>query len=211
MKKYWNKFQEFRKNPKKRSIALLIIYGIFFIFVYLYIHSYKNMNNNPEVNVINNEISNYEYSIEYHIEDKIFNIDGIYYDNDNKINIDSNYIIENNIIHLDNNNDLNIDIITKKLDYINIENYLKDYEYDSKTEYKDNNIKYEYTIYNQDLAKYFSDDITNNEISKIDVYKNDYIYEIEIDLSTYYGKPYIIDIKYDNINNISNIENKENT
>ena len=205
MREYLNKFNKFRKDPKKKSISLLIIYGIFFIFVFVYISGTKPINNPNEINNIITSVSNYEYEIEFNINNEIININGTYLNNENKINIDNKYNIVDNVINY-NNIIINTDLIINKFNYNSLDNFLKNYEYDSKTEYKDGNTKYEYNISNKDIANYLKEDIKEGNTT-IQVYKKDYINEISIDLSNYYNSSYMIKIKYNNINNIKSINN----
>ena len=103
MKEYLNKFNKFRKDPKKKSISLLIIYGIFFIFVFIYISGNKPINSPNDIDTNNqnqndkiNDVTSYEYTYEIIQNDLNFKGKGIYYNNKNKIEIDGNFIKENN-------------------------------------------------------------------------------------------------------------------
>lgn len=213
MKEYFRKFNEIRKNPKKRSISLLIIYGIFFIFVFIYISGSKSINTPNEINSFNDslgKVSNYEYDIEFNINDELISFNGYYLNSENKLNIDSNYTLNNNVI-MYKGIIIKYDLIINKLSYNSMDNFIKNYEYESKTEYKDSNIKYEYIINNKDIASYLGEDNKYEGNTNITVYKKDYISEIDIDLSNYYNSKYIIKIKYDSVNNISSVDinNKE--
>lgn len=207
MREYLNKFKKFRKDPKKRSISLLIIYGIFFIFVFIYVRGYNPVNSNI-VSTSKSSISNYEYSIDFNINNEVISFDGIYLDSQNKLNIDSKYMINNNIISYNNIN-ISYDFIINKLNYNSINKFIDSYEYESKTEYKDTNIKYEYIINNVDIALYLNEENRYEGNTNITIYKKDYINEVVIDLSSYYNSNYVINIKYNNINNISNITTNE--
>ena len=99
-----------------------------------------------------------------------------------------------------------MDYPLSKLLYDNINKINKDYQYESKTEYKDNNIKYVYIISNEEIAKLFNEDITTNGNVIINIYKKDYIYKVEYDLSQYYGKNYQITIEYNHVNEITNLD-----
>ena len=213
MKEYFRKFNEIRKNPKKRSISLLIIYGIFFIIVFIYIYNTKPINTPNEINSFNDslgKVSNYEYDIEFNINDELISFNGYYLNSENKLNIDSNYTLNNNVI-MYKGIIIRYDLIINKLSYNSMDNFIKNYEYESKTEYKDSNIKYEYIINNKDIASYLGEDNKYEGNTNITVYKKDYISEIDIDLSNYYNSKYIIKIKYESVNNISSVDinNKE--
>lgn len=210
MKKY---LKELKKNSKKKSTILLIIYIIFFIFVFIYInsHSSNNIVNNKEI-INKNEINNYEYSYEFIVNDSAININGIYLDNKEMFELDNiKYYIQDNKIYLNNESDeVNIDYPLLYLNYNLLKDFINKYPYESKTEYNDKNKKYEYKINNEEIAKYFNDEVNNPGISNIIVYENKYIYKIEIDLTSYYNlNNYKIIINYNNINNISNIQINE--
>lgn len=216
MKEYLKKLKELKKNSKKKSTILLIIYMIFFIFVFVYIrsHSYANNSNliDKKENINQDVISNYEYSYEFLVNNDIININGIYIDNKEMFELDNiKYYIQDNKVYLNNEIDeITLDYPLIYLNYNSFKDFIKKYAYESKTEYKDKNIKYEYKINNDEIAKYFNDEVYNQGISNIIVYENNYIYKIEIDLSSYYNvNNYKIIINYNNINNISNIQVNE--
>lgn len=204
MKEYLNKFNKFRKDPKKKSISLLIIYGIFFIFVFIYISGNKPINSPNDIDTNNqnqndniNDVTSYEYTYEIIQNDLNFKGKGIYYNNKNKIEIDGNFIKENNY-------QISFAILyDNKLNYNNLDNFLKNYDYESKTEYKDGNIKYEYIINNNDMIKYLNIEL-NEGYTNISVIRNDYINEVNINLSNNYS----IKINYNNINNINSVDTK---
>lgn len=211
MKEYYNKFKEFRKDPKKRSISLIILYGIFFLFVIIYIRGNNSVNNIEQKEEVNNteNVTNYEYSYEINVDDDIINVDGIFLDNKELFEIDNiKYFIQDNKIFLNNQNEevsLNYPLI--HLNYNSLKKFINSFAYESKTEYKDSNTKYEYNINNNEVAKFFEEDNNNDGLTNIIVYESEFINKIEINLSNYYNKnKYIITVNYNNINNISNIQ-----
>lgn len=200
MKEKYHKIKEFLANPKKKSLTLIIIYAIFFGFVFLYINSSKSIDSNITINNNNNNnninISSYEYIYEFN-ETKItgtyYNSKLVFYIDNTKYDIDESVNIK----------ELNIDYPIIELSYNNIKKFLDNITYESKTEYKDGNTKYEYILNNQEFNDYFRLNI-KDELVNIIVYEKDYINEIEINSS------YKINVYYNNINNITNIEtNKE--
>ena len=214
MKEYYNKFKEFRKDPKKRSISLIILYGIFFLFVIIYIRGNNSVNNIEQKEEVNNteNVTNYEYSYEINVDDDIINVDGIFLDNKELFEIDNiKYFIQDNKIFLNNQNEevsLNYPLI--HLNYNSLKKFINSFVYESKTEYKDSNTKYEYNINNNEVAKFFEEDNNNDGLTNIIVYESEFINKIEINLSNYYNKnKYIITVNYNNINNISNIQINE--
>lgn len=191
MREKYHKMKEFLANPKKKSLTLIIIYAIFFGFVFLYINSSK-----PVDNIIiqnnNNDISSYEYVYEFND----IKITGTYYNKKLVFNLDNTkYDIDESV----DMKELNIDYPIIELSYNNIDKFLDSINYESKTEYKDGNNKYEYILNNQEFNDYFKLDI-KDELITIIVYKKDYINEIEVNSS------YKIHVNYNNINNITNIE-----
>ena len=215
MKEYYKRFKEFRKDPKKRSISLLIIYGIFFIFVIFYIRSnnyVNNTNNNLDKNdVVNKDtVSNYEYNYEININDEVINIKGVYIDNKELFSLNNEkYYIQDNKVYL-NNEEVTVNYPVLYLNYNSLKTFIKGLQYESKTLYKDKNIKYEYSINNNLISNYFNEDNINEGMSNIVLYESEYIDKIEIDLSSYYNvNNYKIIINYNNINNISNSQINE--
>ena len=191
MREKYHKIKEFLANPKKKSLTLIIIYAIFFGFVFLYINSSK-----PVDNIIiqnnNNDISSYEYIYEfngvkitgtYYNKKLVFNLDNTKYDIDESVDM----------------KELNINYPITELSYNNIDKFLDSINYESKTEYKDGNNKYEYILNNQEFNDYFKLNV-EDEVVTIIVYKKDYINEIEVNSS------YKIHVNYNNINNITYIE-----
>ena len=219
MKEYLKKFKEYRKDPKKRSITLLIIYGLFFIFVFIYIKGATPINSeinnfdNNSIQITNdkdkNEISSYEFEYNINKENELIEIKGTYLDNKDTFIFNSDSInINNYYIYSNISNEKIIEFPITKLSYNEINKLINYFEYNSKTEYKDGQIKYEYIISNQDYATYLKEE--NNVDGKIYIIvsQKDFIENVEIDLKEYYNiENYKININYKNINNISKIEN----
>ena len=99
MKEYWKKFREMRKDPKKRSIYLLIVYGIFFLFIFIYVkvgqsqitpvnEENDNQENTTIVDDNKDNITGYEYKVTLNIENNVITIDGLFYDGDQIFTID---------------------------------------------------------------------------------------------------------------------------
>lgn len=216
MKEYWNKFKEFRKDPKKRSISLLIVYGIFFIFVIIYVRSYKpappieSNNNQSIIKDSINAVTSYEYNYDIIKDNTIINISGTHYENKDIFKIDSdNYNVKDNYIYSTLDDNKTIEFPLDRLNYNNIEKLLNNFDYNYKIEYKNGQIKYDYIVSNKDYSTYYQEENNNEGNVYIITVKSDYINKIEIDLSEYYKiNNYKITIQYTNINNISNIENK---
>lgn len=222
MKKIVEVFKKIRqglKNPKTKSLTLLGIYAIFFIFVFVVL----NFSNSGGSNVVNeiieeekdNTITSYNYTYKINKNNVLSEINGTYSNreeifnyNNNKYYIKDNkvYLLQNNLIQT--NEEFPLNIIS--YNYDNITKLIESSEFVEKTTYKDNSEK---TTYNITTDKYF--DILSSHIyeaidSSVDnaiivVKKSEYINEVLIDLSSYFGYNYKIEITYSNINNIQKI------
>ena len=217
MKEYWKKFKEF--NPKKKSISLLIIYGIFFIFVFIYIKSGNKVtqpvNNNINQNINestkkDNVVTSYEYNYNIIINENVIELSGVYYNGQNEFKINENYPIVDNIIKI-NDYQIKIDNINK-LEYNNLKSFLEKYNLKSrKIEYNDNTIKYEYMIPNNEFSILLNEENNTDGKVIIEVIENKYIEKVNMNLKEYYNiDNYNINIEYNNINNIKKIEDNIN-
>lgn len=149
------------KNPKKRAIMQLFIYGIFFIFVFIVINAsspkevdyedyveQKEIENNEEV-IPNNQILNYQYSF---IINNL-NIEGSLINNENSFTIDNiTYIKKDNITYNSNTMEIIDDFDIDKYLYNNIENLIETSEFVEKTTYKDNSEKITYLVNNEEYC-----------------------------------------------------------
>ena len=217
--KFLKSIKEGLKDPKKRSLTLLGLYAIFFIFVFIVISSApsnpnpklpEEENNNEVNNVDTNIIDGYEYLYKigndivvtgiHKLDEDLFTYNGIsYYKKDNIIYL-SDSVVE----------DPEFDI--SKFSYETMSELIKESEFEQETTYKDGNKK---TSYNINVQKYFTflneenlcdNDDCKNTFASIVVDTKDYINSIVIDLSSYYGNEYKIEINYTNINNIEEIK-----
>lgn len=165
------------KDPKKKSIIMLVGYGIFFVFVFFILVTGKKVDNissyedylknrKTEEEKTDNNVINYEYL--YKIIDnskiieingtktdkkEIFSIDGISYcKKDNKIYLSSEVNCEEALQNEEDKpiNDKIFD--TAIYSYKNIENFLKDRTAKESTTYEDNTSK---KLYNINIKEYF--------------------------------------------------------
>lgn len=215
---FFRSIKEGLKDPKKRSLTLLGIYAIFFIFVFIFISSAPS-NPTPKLPVDdNNEVDNndtgkvdsYEYS--YKIGNDI-TVTGIHKLNEDVFTYnDINYYKKDNVIYLNDSVVENFEFDINKFSYDSMNELIKESEFEQETIYKDGNKK---TSYNINVQKYFTflneenlcDNVDCSYIfASIEVDTKDYINSIIIDLSDYYGYEYKIEINYSNINNIEEIK-----
>lgn len=208
------KVRENLKDPKKKAITQLVLYGIFFIFVFALISS--NDSSNPPKQYIEEKkgIDSYEYIYKINNNNIITEISGTILNNEERFNYNNiSYYKTNNIIYDLNNievlNPLTFD--TNIYSYKNIEKLIENSEFIEKTTYKDNSEKITYNISALNYFNFMNDttacsvkDCSTININFI-VEKNDNINHIQINLYEFYGYLYNIDLYYSNINNIEKI------
>ncbi len=116
------------------------------------------------------------------IKEKVITYDYIY-------NININNVINNTTGKSSDENDF--------YTYNKIKELIDKSEFIEKTTYKDNNTK---TIYNIKAIDYYDECVENcDNVIVITVYEKEYIDNVVIDLTGITNYPYIIDIKYENI------------
>lgn len=203
---FFSKIRESLKNPKTRSLTLLGIYAIFFIFVFILIGSGGNSQAPvyiPEETT--DTISSYEYIYKINNNEVINEITGTLKNNQDTFNYNGlNYNKKDGVIYF-NNTPTTLDFDIDRYKYEKIELLIENS--DSKTTYKDSNK----VVYNINVNKYFTllNEINNCSIIDctmieipITVESDNYINHVIIDLSNYYGYKYNIEINYNNINNV---------
>lgn len=202
------------KDPKKKAITQLVLYGIFFIFVFALISSNDSSTPIKEYIEEENSINSYEYIYKINNNNVITEVFGTIFNNEERFNYNNiSYYKNNSIIYDSNNievlNPLNFD--TNIYSYQNIEKLINSSEFIEKTTYKDNSEKITYNI---NASNYFNsiNDITSCSIKDCStinisfiVEKTDNINHVQINLYEFYGYLYNIDIYYSNINNIEKI------
>lgn len=221
MKEKYRKYKEFISVPKNKSIVQIALYGIFFIFVFIIINTHKTVNT-PDVETvkedniiekkednIKEEVISYEYIYDFNINDITTNITGTHYNYDELFTINSQkyYIKEGIIYSIDNIKQDNFEYPILRLKYSIMDTLMNNYSYETKTEYKDGTIKYEYIISNNEFGKLYNEGNINEGNVNITIIIKDYITQINMDLSTYYNvSKYLLTIKYNNINNIESLD-----
>ena len=216
IKEIINRFIEIWKIPKYKGLIQLAFWILFFLFVYIVFNAKNTIpssnipSNNEVKETETNQITSYIYNYQINDNENTINISGTYYNGIDLFNYNnSRYYIKNNMYYTLDNNAITIDYSLVEFQYNNILNLIKDKEYDSKTEYKDKNIEYTYTIdslsYNNFYHKQY--ETNGNVVIKI-TYMNNYISNVIIDLSDYYidKNIYQVIINYSNVNNINGLD-----
>lgn len=208
------------KNPKKKSITLLIIYFIFFVIVFILLGNsktvtYENDNEsnldeplsfesyNYKIRVTNNELTD-EISGTYYLGNTLFNFKG--YD----------YFIENDILYIIDNGfycEAGIDYNITKLLSDNIYELLSSATLESTTTFKDESVITRYSISSKTFYKYYFDLETDIDtlvyidVKKIDENNQNIVIDL-LNLGTTLSK---IEIEYSNINLINGLDfNRDN-
>lgn len=215
----FKKIKQGLKNPKTKSLTLLGIYALFFIFVFVVL----NFSNSKETNVVDkvikekeeSTITSYEYIYKINNNNVLSEITGTYSNGEEVFNYNNKkYYIKDSKVYLSDNDSVEI---TEELplniisyNYNNINKLIESSEFIEKTTYKDNSEK---TTYNITSDKYFEilksniSNVSNYAISNISIIvkSSKYVDEVLIDLSSYFGYVNTIEISFSNINNIEKI------
>ena len=194
------------KDPKKKALTQLGLYGIFFVFVFILL---SGGNSTPTTYIpeeTTDTVSNYEYIYKINNNEIINQITGTLKNNEDTFNYNGlNYTKKEGIIYLNNAQVSNLDFDIDRYKYEKIELLIENS--DSKTTYKDS----KKTVYNINVSKYFTllNEVNNCGVIDcslitipITVETNNYINYVVIDLSNYYGHKYTVEINYNNINAI---------
>ena len=210
------------KNPKKKALAQLGLYAIFFVFVFVLIGGGNNVSPTPPIvekesaTEAYNNMTGYTYKVTYTTISKVDVIEGTYY-NDKSLftynNLkyyfeDSLYIIDNDSYYL-SNIEYNISKIFSK----NLYTIFSKLEEESKTTYKDGVVVTNYKLDSNIIYNYLYELESNysNFVTVSITEQDDAITSITLDLINLGLNLNKIDIEYSNINNIENLEfNKEN-
>lgn len=212
------------KNPKTKSLTMLGIYFVFFLFVFILLNSAENKNNEPIIeekkkSTIDNyqTMESYQYKFNY-INNGLSNIiEGTYFKDTTLFNYNNNkYYFENDLIYIINNDSYslgNIEHNITKLFSKNLYNILVDLKEVSTTTYNDGTKEINYVMDSNKFYNYYYENISNyqNNIGVKIVEKDNNINSIIFDLTNLNISLSRIEIEYYNINNISNLEfNKDN-
>lgn len=204
----FDEVKEFISNPRYRALVKLGLFLLFFIFIAVICRVYSS----PNTNVVKDEqktplvkfseMRNYEFNINYQVNDSITNIDGKTFRTDTCLTInDINYYINDNIYQIKDDFFILTSLDNKYLVKTNqIEQYINRGTLISKSEdYQSNTIMTKYSIpvndlENQDIKELY---ITLYEKEKT-IYKVDLQYIDNLDISS------LVSITYFNVGEVTN-------
>lgn len=220
---YIKGIREALKDPKKKSLVQLGLYGVFFIFVFILLNS--GGSSNIDTPIIEEEktgieayveMLSYDYKVTYTNLNKIDIIEGTYYNNNSIFTYnnlkyyyeDSLYIIDNDSYYLSN-----IEYDITKIFNKNLYSIITNLEEESKTTYKDGKEVINYVVDSNKIYNYLYDLESNytNLASVSITLVNDIVTNVQIDLTNLGLDLIKIEIEYSNIDNIESLEfNKDN-
>lgn len=221
---FLRKVRENLKDPKKKSLTLLGIYFVFFVFVFIVLSGADNTSTSsiPEetnVSVMDNykDMESYQYKFSYTDNGLINVIEGTYYNNTSLFNYKTNkYYLENNLLYIIDNDSYyisNIEYDVTKLFSSNLYSILTDLTEESITTYNDGTREINYTMdANKFYNYYFNVESSYQTVISLKVKEVDNnITNIVFDLTNLNISLNKVEIEYSNINNIKNLEfNKDN-
>ena len=221
---YIKQTKEFLKDPKKKALTELAIYGVFFIFVFILINSSNGSVNTPIIEESKNPIeyyedmTSYDYKVIYTNIDKVDIIEGTYYDNTSLFTYNNLKCYYEDMLYVINNDSYimsNIEYDVSKIFNKNLHTIFENLNEESKTTYKDGKVITSYTLDSNIIYNYLynTESTYTNLVSVSITENNDIITNITIDLTNlglYLNK---IDVEYSNTNNIESLDvhtNEEN-
>lgn len=218
------KVRENLKDPKKKSLTLLGIYFVFFIVVFALLSGGDNYIEPPiteeeNISVMDNykDMQSYQYKFSYTNNGLINIVEGTYFNGTSLFNYNGNkYYFENDLLYIINNDSYslgNIEYNITKLFSNNLYSILTELIEQSTTTYNDGTKEINYTMDASKFYNYYFDTQSSYQTVinlKIKEFDNN-ITNIVFDLSNLNIELTKIEIEYNNINNIQNLEfNKDN-
>jgi hypothetical protein len=214
---YIKKIREFLKDPKKKALTQLGLYGVFFIFVFILINSSSNSVNTPIINEPKTpveyyeDMTSYDYKVTYTNIDKIDVIEGTYYNNTSLFTYNNLKYYYEDMLYVINNDSYilsNIEYDVSKIFNNNLHTIFDNLNEESKTTYKDGKVVTNYTLDSNIIHNYLYniESTYTNLISVSITENNDIITNITFDLTNlglYLNK---IEVEYNNINNIESLD-----
>ena len=214
---YIKQTKEFLKDPKKKAITQLAIYGVFFIFVFILINSSGNRVTTPIIEESKTpteyyaDMTSYDYKVTYTNIDKVDIIEGTYYNNTSLFDYNNLKYYYEDMLYVINNNSYilsSIEYDVTKIFNNNLHTIFENLNEESKTTYKDGKVITNYTLDSNIIYKYlYNMESTYANLVSVSITESEnVITNITIDLNNlglYLNK---IEIEYNNINNIESLD-----
>lgn len=219
---FFRSIKEGLKDPRKKSLTLLGLYAIFFIFVFLVLSSSSTPTKGADTELTSakdnyKEMTSYTYKITYTDNNLINVIDGTYRLNTSLFTYNTNkYYLESDLLYFIDTNSYyltNIEYNVKKLFNNNLSTILDSLQEESITTYNDGRKKTSYILDANIFNNYYFETESNYEtnIGIEIIEENNFITHIIIDLTSLNINLTKIDVEYSDINKISSLDfNKEN-
>ena len=214
---YIKQTKEFLKDPKKKALTQLAIYGVFFIFVFILINSSGKEVNTPTIEESKTPIeyyedmTSYDYKVIYTSIDKADIIEGTYYDNKSLFTYNNLKYYYEDLLYVINNDSYilsNIEYDVSKIFNKNLHSISDNLNEESKTTYKDGKVITNYTLDSNIIYNYLynTESTYTNLVSVSITESDDIITNITIDLINLGLALNKIEIEYSNINNIESLD-----
>lgn len=214
--KHIKELKEMFKNPKKKALAQLGFYLIFFIFVAILL---RGADNKPTKIIeeqkspvkFYEDMKSYNYKVTYTNIDKVDVIDGTYVDNISLFTFNNfKYYYEEDLYIIDNDSYylMDIEYNISKIFNNNLINIIEDLEEESKTTYKDGTIVTTYTIDSNKVYNYLFELESNydNKCTIAITENENEIYNIVIDINNLGLNLTKIEVEYSYMNMIEDLE-----
>ena len=214
--KHIKELKEMFKNPKKKALAQLGFYAIFFIFVAILL---RGADNKPTKIIeeqkspveFYEDMKSYNYKVTYTNIDKVDVIDGTYVDNISLFTFNNfKYYYEEDLYIIDNDSYylMDIEYNISKIFNNNLINIIEDLEEESKTTYKDGTIVTTYTIDSNKVYNYLFELESNydNKCTIAITENENEIYNIVIDINNLGLNLTKIEVEYSYMNMIEDLE-----
>ena len=217
IKEVFSSFYEIWKVPRYKGLIQIGFWLLFFTFVVAFVRMKQSVSINSNTNNNNEEVeekttvTSYIYNYQINDNGNTLNISGTYYKGIDLFNYNNMryYIKDNQYYNAVDNTLITFDYSLTDYQYNKIEELIKNREYESKTEYKDQTIEYTYIIDANTYNNYYNRQYeSNGNIKIVAKFKDDNIIDCSIDLSEYLvdKNTYIIVINYNNINNVDGLD-----
>ena len=214
--KHIKELKEMFKNPKKKALAQLGFYAIFFIFVAILL---RGADNKPTKIIeeqkspveFYEDMKSYNYKVTYTNFDKVDVIEGTYVDNISLFDFNNfKYYYEEDLYIIDNDSYylMDIEYNISKIFNNNLINIIEKLEEESKTTYKDGTIVTTYTIDSNKVYNYLFELESNydNKCTIAITENENEIYNIVIDINNLGLNLTKIEVEYSYMNMIEDLE-----